>query len=88
MKVRGEWLVDDNNNIVYKPLWFWLVYFGVVPVAGYNGIYKRNDGRFIDIQVEGGYMMNWEDREKYSDKLFFVGNADLDRVKLRLAPEE
>ena len=86
-KVRGEWLVDSNDDIVFKPLRFWLDHFGVTPFAldkGYVCTYKRSDGRFIDIQVENGFMMNWYDRDQYLDRLFFVGNADLDRVKLRL----
>jgi hypothetical protein len=86
-KVRGEWLVNENDNIVYKPLSFWLDYFGVKPVEGYLGIFKTRENHFIDIQLHGGRMMLWGDREKYLDNLFFVGNADLDRMKIRQAYE-
>lgn len=82
-KVYKEWLVDENGNTVYKPLSFWIEYFGITPVD--NGCYfKQKNGKFIDIEVHGGYGLNWEDRDKYENELFFVGNADLDRCKVRI----
>ena len=81
--VRGEWLVDSTGNIVYKPLSFWLDYFGVKPIEGYEQFFKTKDGNFIDIELSGGYGLLWSEKDHYSDTLFFVGNADLDRMKIR-----
>lgn len=81
-KIYKEWICNEENQIVYKPLRFWLEYFGATPVSEYTC--KTNKGKFIDVEVEGGYGMNWNEREDYLDKLFFVGNADLDRAKIRI----
>lgn len=87
-EVRGEWLVDNDGKIVYKPLSFWLDYFGVKPVDGHPYIFKTNEDRvFIDIELHGGYSMNWNDKDKYMNELFFVGNADLCRMKIRQKSE-
>ena len=50
-KIYQEWLCDSENNIVYKPLSFWLDYFGINPIEGYNNYFKTSDGKFIDIEV-------------------------------------
>lgn len=83
-KIYQEWLCDSENNIVYKPLSFWLDYFRINPIEGYNNYFKTSDGKFIDIEVNGGYGMEWNDRALYLDELFFVCNADLDRAKIRI----
>ena len=84
MKVYREWLVDENNNIVYKTLVEWAEYFGLKMVNGTDWCWTTRSGKFIDIEVEGGYGLNHMDFGKYANRLFFVGNADLDRMKIRL----
>ena len=84
MKVYKEWLVDENNNIVYKTLAEWAEYFGLHAVEGTTWVWKTRDDKFIDVEVEGGYGLLHKDFEKYADKMFFVGNADLDRAKIRI----
>ena len=86
MKVYREWLCDEENNIVFKPLSFWFEYFGVKPLEykEYRCFWKaENTGKRIDIEKNGGYGLTWEEYEAYKDKLFFVGNADLENPKLR-----
>lgn len=82
-KVSGEFLVDDKGNIAYKPLGFWLDYFGIKPIDGYECFFKTKDDKFIDIELRGGYGFIWSEKEDYINTLFFVGNADLDRMKIR-----
>lgn len=91
--VRKEWLVDENDNIVVKPLRFWFEYFGIkpvkIPVHGNPGVYyqlfevTKNSyygERFITIQC-GGYSLNHHNYESMMDKMFRTGNADFN-VKL------
>lgn len=82
-KVRGEWLVDEHNKIVKRPLSFWLDYFGVVPVPDRPYFFRTKDGKPITIELRGGYGMTWKDREKYLNELFCVGNADLYTNKIK-----
>lgn len=84
MKVYKEWLADENNNIVYKTLAEWAEYFGLKMVESTEWVWKTREGKFIDIEVEGGYGLFHKDFGKYADRLFFVGNADLDRCKIRI----
>ena len=83
MKVYKEWLADENNNIVYKTLAEWAEYFGLKAVEGTAWVWKTKDGKFIDIEVKGGYGLLHTEFSEYSNELFFVGNADLDRMKIR-----
>ena len=82
-KVYKEWLVDDNNKTVYMTLREWAAYYGLTPVAGSSWAWMTRDGAFIDVEGRGGYGVTHADFDKYADDLFFVGNADLDRVKIR-----
>lgn len=90
-KVRGEWLVDENNEIIKMTLREWIEYFNIVP-----HIYTDNSGKqwqlyraenkkerngFIDIYKHGGCGILHNELEKYMDKVFRSGNADFD-VKL------
>lgn len=91
MKVRKEWLCDENNNIVYKPLSFWFKYFGLKPIDGHLCCWKAeaNDKEVtfrgaVLIEVMGGYAMTHNGYEEFKDDLFFVANADLDTPKLRM----
>lgn len=84
MKVYKQWLADDNNNIAYKTLAGWAEYFGLKMVEGSDWAWMTRSGDFIDIEVEGGYGLLHKDFAKYADKEFFVGNADLDRMKIRI----
>ena len=84
MKVYKEWLTDENNNIAYKTLADWAVYFGLKKVENTNWCWRTRDGKFIDIEIEGGYGLLHKDFDKYANKMFFVGNADLDRMKIRI----
>lgn len=85
MKVYKEWLADENNNIVYKTLTEWAEYFGLKMVAGSTWRWATRSGKYIDIEKEGGYGLLHSEFPEYADKLFFVGNADLDTVKIRIA---
>lgn len=87
MKVRKEWLCDENNEIVKKPLSFWFEYYSIKPLEykEYRCFWKteKEGGKRIDIEKLGGYGLMWDEYEQYKDKLFFVGNADLTNHKLR-----
>lgn len=86
MKVYKEWLCDENNKIVCKPLSFWFEYYNIKPLEykDWRCFWKNEkEGRTIDIEKLGGYGLTWDEYEAYKDKLFFVGNADLEQHKLR-----
>lgn len=83
MKIYKEWLADENNKIVYKTLAEWAEFFGLTPVEGSTWAWKTRDGKFIDVERMGGYGVLHNEFEKYANELFFVGNADLDRMKIR-----
>ena len=87
-KVSKEWLVNaDDNKTAVRPLSFWFEYFGIAPIDGTSWAWStaRNTRcGFIDIEVGGGYGMLHSQYEEHKDDLFFVGNADLARPKLRL----
>lgn len=85
MKVYKQWLADENNNIVYKTLTEWAEYFGLKPVEGTTWRWTTRSGKHIDVEKEGGYGLLHSEFTEYADKLFFVGNADLDTVKIRIA---
>lgn len=85
MKVYKEWLTDENNEIVCRTLAEWAEYFGLEKVEETAWSWKTRDGRFIDIEKRGGYGLLHSEFNEYADKVFFVGNADLDRMKIREA---
>lgn len=85
MKVYREWLCIEDNKIVYKTLAEWAEYFGLKMVEGSTWCWKTRDGKFIDIERVGGYGLLHSEFGEYADKMFFVGNADLDRMKIRQA---
>ena len=85
MKVYKQWLADDNNKIIFKTLAEWAEFYGLKMVEGTTWCWKTRDGKFIDIERNGGYGLLHSEFGEYADKLFFVGNADLDRVKIRQA---
>ena len=85
MKVYKQWLADENNNIVYKTLIEWAEYFGVKAVEGTPWAWQTREGKHIDIIKEGGYGLLHSEFPEYADKLFFVGNADLDTQTIRIA---
>ena len=86
--VHGEWLCDSENHIIKKPLSFWFNYYGVIPTEwrGYELWRSTKTGKYMDIEKNGGYGLRHDQYEEYKDKLFFVGNADLDTPKLRQCP--
>lgn len=84
MKVYREWLCDENNNIVKKPLSFWFEFFGVTaPDANIKWFWTDKRSKRIDIEKNGGDGLLHDEYDQYKDKLFFCGNADLDNHKLR-----
>lgn len=92
MKVYKQWLCDDDNKIVYKPLSFWAEYFGLKPMNGdeyrcyWEAEAKDKEVKFrcaVVIELKGGYGLTHKGYESYKDELFFVANADLDTPKLR-----
>lgn len=85
MKVYKQWLADENNNIVYKTLAEWAEYYGLKMVDGSEWAWMTRDGKHIDIEKEGGYCLFHSEFSEYADKLFFVGNADLDTQTIRIA---
>lgn len=85
MKVYKQWLADEDNKIVYKTLAEWAEYFGLKMVEGTQWMWKTREGKRIDIEKEGGYGLLHREFSEYADKLFFVGNADLDVHKIRIA---
>lgn len=91
MKVYKEWLCDENNSIVYKPLSFWVEHFGLKPMDDEYKCYwkaeeKGKEVKFrgaVVIELNGGYALTHRGYEAYKNELFFVANADLDTPKLR-----
>ena len=86
MKVYKQWLADENNNIIYRPLSFWIDYFEVKPLKykDYKCFWKsEKTGKTMDIEKRNGYGLLWDELKDYENKLFFVGNADLNTPKLR-----
>lgn len=85
MKIYKQWLADDDNNILFKPLSFWFEYFGIVPGYSIDGYqyWKTKAGKRIDIELCGGYGLKQSEYESKKNNLFFVGNADLDVWKVR-----
>lgn len=88
--VHGEWLCDKDNNIIKKPLSFWMDYYGLEPTMWKTfQMWKSTvTGKYMDIERNGGYGLAHDQYEEYKDKLFFVGNADLDHPKLRQCPRD
>lgn len=91
MKVHGEWLCDEDNKIVFKPLSFWVEYFSLKPIEGYAFYWRAEatdkEVKFrgaVAIEVIGGYGLHHAEYETYKNELFFVANADLDTPKLRM----
>lgn len=90
-KVRNEWLVDENNEIVKMTLREWIEYFKIKPCIyttqdgtkwqTYRSETKKERSGFIDIYRRGGYGLKHNEYESYMDKIFRSGNADFD-VKL------
>ena len=90
-KVRNEWLVDENNEIVKMTLREWVEYFKIslyeVKDADgnvwetYRAKNKKERNGFIDIYKYGGYGLRHSEFDGYMDKIFRTGNADFD-VKL------
>ena len=93
-RVRGEWLVDDNDDIVYKSLRYWFQYYNLVPIwcngehgeRVFCGWYSLRFNCRVAVWGAGGYGVTKRDFEDgvYIGKLFFVGNADLDTPAIRL----
>ena len=85
LRVRKQWLCDKEGNIAYKPLHEWFDYFGIKEGNGKcSWMQNKKTGRlFIDIELANGNGMTHSQYEELKNKLFFVGNADLDRPKLR-----
>lgn len=92
MKIRKEWLVDENNNIVKMTLREWFEYFKISPTTYtypetgntyelWRSENKKERNGYIDIYVNGGYGLKHCELDKYMDKVFRTGNADFD-VKL------
>lgn len=88
--VRKEWLVDENGEIVTKPLSFWFNYFDIeiaevetfFHVKTLEDLYKVNKnadqaGRYIDIYNNRGCKINPRDVHNFMDCNFYVGNADI-----------
>jgi len=93
MRIRKEWLCDDNGDIVYKPLSFWAEYFGLKPFEHdpnecfWKAEANDKEVRFryaVLVEIGGGYVMAHDEYDKYKDELFFVANADIGWPKLRL----
>ena len=84
-KVHGEWLCDDYNNIVKRPLSFWFEYYNLIPIEwnGYQMWRSLTTTKCMDIEKSGGYGLRHDEYFKYKERMFFVGNADLDNPKLR-----
>ena len=85
-RVRSEWLVDADNKIAYRPLSFWMDYFGIEPMTknGNTWCWTANTkSGFIGIENIGGYGLLHSEYEKHQNEIYFVGNADLDRPTLR-----
>lgn len=90
-KVRNEWLVNENNEIVKMTLREWVEYFKISPYEyttengkkwqTYKAENKKERNGFIDIYTKNGYGLLHNDFENYMDKVFRTGNADFD-VKL------
>lgn len=89
-KVKNQWLVDEDNNIVKMTLREWVEYFGIAPVEyqreygifeTYRAENKKERNGYIDIYKYGGYGLRHSEFEGYMDKIFRTGNADFD-VKL------
>lgn len=90
-KVRNEWLVNENNEIVKMTLREWIEYFKIEPFVykddfnrnwqTYKSATKKERNGFIDIYKCGGYGLLHSEFENYLDKVFRTGNADID-VKL------
>ena len=78
LKVYKQWLCDENNQIVDKPLSFWFEYFGIVRVENKNYMWlSTKTNSYMDIILSNGNGMSHEQYEECKDKLFFCCNADL-----------
>ena len=64
LKVRGQWLVDEENKIAYRTLAQWREYFG-------------KDFNRIWIYDQSGYGIPETEYGEYENKLFRTANADL-----------
>ena len=83
----------EDNEIAVRTLRFWIEYFDIIPVrfsaqplgeSQFLYWYSRKLQGGIDVIKEGGYGLNETDFKDYVNRPFFVGNADLDRYKIRL----
>ena len=83
MKIKKykQWLTDENNNILSMPLSFLFDYFGIIEAEKWYWFSKK-EFRYMSIFKKGGYGLKHEEYETYKNKLFFVGNVDLDVPKL------
>lgn len=94
MKVYKEWLCDESNKIVMKPLSFWFEYFELKPIKGDSSKVfwkaEANDKEVkmpypMLVELNNGYCLTHNGYYAYKDELFFVANADLNYPKLRQA---
>ena len=93
--VRGEWLVDDANSIVYRSLRYWLQYYEAVPMwcdgepgtKVFCGWHSKRFNCRVAVWGFGGRGITKEDYESgmYNEYVFYVGNADLDVPSIKWA---
>ena len=80
MKIRNQWIVDNNGDVLYMTLREWIEQLELTPA--YDYLLKTNmKGKAATVYV-GGYGIKWEDFSKYMDEVFFVNNADLDFMSI------
>lgn len=84
-EVRKQWLYNkEENAIASEALGYWFSFFDIEAVDSFVW-FSHKMNKFIDIEIEGGYGLGAPKLTEYWYKDFFVGNADLDRWKLRLS---
>lgn len=81
MKIRNQWIADNNGDTLYMTLREWVEQLELTPA--YDYMLKTNmKGKAATVYNRGGYAIKFEDFGEHMDEIFFVSNADLDIMSI------
>ena len=81
MKIKGQFIFNDEGNLLYMTLREWVKQLDLKPLQPY--LFKTNlRGKTATVYYRGGYGVKWEDLQDHFDELFYVNNADLDSISI------
>lgn len=80
MKIKGQFICNDEGNIFYMTLREWVKQLELKPLQPY--LFNTNlRGKTAAVYYRG-YGVKWEDFQDHFDELFYANNADLSIISL------